>query len=188
MSRRTTVVLAVAAVLVGVAAVWLLTRGDGGGPAAPRPDGPTSTLTDAPEIALQLLFPDYGGGLRAESRTIVNPGSMEGIVRRTVEELIAGPAEPGRVAPFPPTITVAHVFVAADGTAYVDLASPDDSPPSSGSRQELVTVYSVVNSVLLTAPELTGVALLWNGTQRASFAGHLDTSRPLRVKRDLISG
>ena len=30
------------------------------------------------------------------------------------------------------------------------------------------------------------VALLWNGTQRASFAGHVDTSRPLRIDPALV--
>jgi hypothetical protein len=50
----------------------------------------------------------------------------------------------------------------------------------------MVTVYSLVNSVALNVPAARRVALLWNGTQRQSFAGHLDTSRPLAPDPSLV--
>ena len=43
----------------------------------------------------------------------------------------------------------------------------------------MLSVYSIVNTVLLNIPEISAVVLLNNGQQRPTFAGHLDTSRPL---------
>ncbi len=38
----------------------------------------------------------------------------------------------------------------------------------------------------MNVPQATRVALLWNGTQRLTFSGHLDTSRPLFPDRALL--
>ena len=63
---------------------------------------------------------------------------------------------------------------------YLDLAAAQlATPPVSGSRGELLVVYSFVNSLLANVPEARGVVLLWNGNQRPTFAGHIDTTRPL---------
>jgi hypothetical protein len=70
----------------------------------------------------------------------------------------------------------------------VDLHAPGrDAPPAGGSREELVTVYSLVNSLALNVPAARRVVLLWNGSQRRSFAGHVDTSRPLAPDPSLVA-
>ena len=47
------------------------------------------------------------------------------------------------------------------------------------------TVYSLVDTVVANVPQIQRVALLWNGTQRETFSGHLDTSQPLVPDRKL---
>lgn len=69
--------------------------------------------------------------------------------------------------------------------AEVAPAFPD--PPASGSREELLRIYSVVETVTVNVPEVRRVVLLWNGVQRESFAGHVDTSRPLAPRDDLVA-
>ena len=49
----------------------------------------------------------------------------------------------------------------------------------------MLSVYAIVNTVLAAESEIERVALLWNGQQRPTFAGHLDTSRALRARPDL---
>ena len=41
--------------------------------------------------------------------------------------------------------------------------------------------------MLLNVGEARAVVLLWNGRQRKSFAGHLDTARPLVANPDLVA-
>ncbi|MEM7357123.1 MAG: hypothetical protein AAF657_40285, partial [Acidobacteriota bacterium] len=60
-------------------------------------------------------------------------------------------------------------------------------PPASGSAREMLTIYSLVNSVLLNFEEVERLVLLWNGGQMRTFAGHMDTRRPLVANLDLIA-
>lgn len=83
-------------------------------------------------------------------------------------------------APFRGRARLRTLLLTPEGTAYVDLASPEGAPPPPmGSAEELLSVYSLVHSVLDSAPEVSRVVLLWNGTQRLSLSGHVDLSRPL---------
>lgn len=84
-----------------------------------------------------------------------------------------------------------------DNVAYVDLtmaevgdgrgeraAAPRRSAlvlerPAMGLTEELLAVYSVVNSLTANSLGIDRVVLMWNGEQRPTFAGHVDTTRPL---------
>ena len=48
-----------------------------------------------------------------------------------------------------------------------------------GLREELLAVYSLVNSLTANNLGIDRVVLMWNGEQRPTFAGHVDTSRAL---------
>ncbi len=84
-----------------------------------------------------------------------------------------------------------------DGVAYVDLttvavdsrtgevAATGRRPPvvlerpAMGLTEELLAVYSLVNSLTANSLGVDRVVLMWNGEQRSTFAGHVDTTRPL---------
>jgi len=83
-----------------------------------------------------------------------------------------------------------------DGVAYVDLTTVEvgsgtgstraaDRPavflerPAMGLTEELLAVYSLVNSLTANNLGIDSVVLMWNGEQRPTFAGHVDTTRPL---------
>ena len=84
-----------------------------------------------------------------------------------------------------------------DGVAYVDLttvgvdsgtgsaAGTAGRPavflerPAMGLTEELLAVYSLVNSLTANNLGIDRVVLMWNGEQRPTFAGHVDTTRPL---------
>ncbi len=51
----------------------------------------------------------------------------------------------------------------------------------------MLTVYSLVNTVLLNTEGAERLVLLWNGQQPMTFAGHLNTARPLKANRDLVA-
>jgi hypothetical protein len=80
------------------------------------------------------------------------------------------------------------VLLLEDGTLVADLRSAESAdPPSSGSTVETLRVYSLVHTLLRNIPEAKQVVLLWNGRQRPSFAGHVDTAHALRLRPELES-
>jgi Sporulation and spore germination len=141
----------------------------------------TGTGTGAPGASR----PGAAGGTAAAT-----PGASPGAPAAAAAPPAASPAASpaGLVRPFPPEVKLGSVELSADGTAFVDLRWPErEDPPESGSTEEIQRVYSLVDSLALNVPQVNRVVLLWNGTQRVTFSGHLDTSRPLLPDRTLLA-
>ncbi|HEY6324322.1 MAG TPA: GerMN domain-containing protein [Thermoanaerobaculia bacterium] len=200
MSRRAAGwVLAAALLLVigGLAWWWQAGRGGGRTPRRGAAEGAAGAPTE--RHAFDLYFPASGGGLRGERRELQVSEAPKDRIRKVLEALLAGPAAApaaappgaspaGLVRPFPPEVKLGSVELSADGTAFVDLRWADrEDPPESGSTEEIQRVYSLVDSLALNVPQVNRVVLLWNGTQRITFSGHLDTSRPLLPDRTLLA-
>jgi hypothetical protein len=145
------------------------------------PVGPTEQAT------VSLLFPGPDGKLHAESRELAVPLGADARVAAVIAALLAGPKTAGLVAPLPEGVAVADAFVDGDGVAYLDLAAKDQpAPPPAGSDLELLRVYSLVDTVIANEPRARSVVLLWNGVQRPTFSGHVDTASPLLEDRTWI--
>jgi hypothetical protein len=205
MSRRAAGwVLAIALLLVLATLGWWWRAGRAGGRAGRRDAAAGEAGAAASErLAFDLYFPASGGGLHAERRELQVSQAPKDRIRKVLEAVLAGPAAAAAapaaaaaaataaatlVRPFPPEVKLGGVELSADGTAFIDLRWPNhDDPPESGSTEEIQRVYSLVDSVALNVPQVTRVVLLWNGTQRITFSGHLDTSRPLLPDRTLLA-
>ena len=179
MSRRTAALVAGATAVVAILAlVWWSTseRRSGEAPAAEEvaPGTPLETTS------AELYFPNTAGWLGVESRELPAAADAEARAAQVARALLEGPREPNHVAPVGEGVELSTIHLSGDGVVFVDLAAVQLAmPPVSGSRGELLAVYSFVNSILVNVPEARGVVLLWNGDQRPTFAGHVDTTRPL---------
>jgi len=135
---------------------------------------------------LEALLAGPAAAAPASPAAAPRPGSTGAAAPAPAAPSPAGPA--GLVRPFPPEVKLGSVELSADGTAFVDLRWPEhEDPPESGSTEEIQRVYSLVDSLALNVPQVNRVVLLWNGTQRITFSGHLDTSRPLLPDRTLLA-
>ena len=54
--------------------------------------------------------------------------------------------------------------------------------------EEILTVYSIIDSVVLNVPEIVRVAILVNGSPINTLNGHVDLRRPLSANPSLILG
>jgi hypothetical protein len=164
--------------------------GDGSDSGAPA-GAPAAPAAEARRLPVDLYFPGAGGRLHAERRDLAAPDDPVAQARAVLAALLAGPEDPALLPVFPEgwgEVAVAALLLDPDGALLVDLHAPGrDAPPAGGSREELVTVYSLVNSLALNVPAARRVVLLWNGSQRRSFAGHVDTSRPLAPDPSLVA-
>jgi hypothetical protein len=141
----------------------------------------------AERVAVTLHFPSEDGMLQVERREMALPADPAARLEAIVGALLSGPQQQGLLAPFPPGVESAEILLDPQGVVYVDLLAGElPDPPPSGSALEIVRVYSVVNTVLANEDDARAVVLLWNGRQRQTFAGHLDTARPLVANRRLV--
>lgn len=176
MNRRAAAfILGLALALLAGGVLWWFLQGRGG--AGSGPGGSAGPAGKAASVPFELWVPD-GIGLRLERRELQVTSAPKDRIRRISEALLT--PRPDGVRLFPDGVGLAGVQLSKDGTAYVNLVwEGHEDPPPSGSTEEIQRVYSLVNSITTNVPEARRVILLWNGLQRPTFAGHLDTSRPL---------
>ena len=71
------------------------------------------------------------------------------------------------------------IFVADNGTAFVDLSKEAVTNHRGGSLDELFAVYAIVNAVTVNLPAVKGVQILVDGQEVDTLAGHVDLRHPL---------
>jgi len=104
-----------------------------------------------------------------------------------VEELVKGPQK-GLVGTLPPETRVIDTFVTSAGIAYVDLSKEAAQKHPGGSKGELLSVYSVVNSLTSNFPAVKRVQIAVEDRQVATLAGHVDLTRPLSSDLTFLVG
>lgn len=138
-------------------------------------------------ISVRLYFeaPDRDG-LLPEEREIAFSPDLAGQLRTVVEELAKG-STTGLLATLPPGTRVLEVFVQARGVAHVDLSAEAGAGLPGGSRAELFTVYSIVNTIVTNFPSVSRVRILVDDRSLTSLGGHVDLSRPLPPDMTLVA-
>jgi len=126
-------------------------------------------------IEVNLYFSDSQAMyLVPEKRKIPQTPSL---ARQVVVELIKGP-ENSDLYPTIPEGTQTNEIYIVDDIAYIDLSEEIFKNHPGGSSGELMTVYSIVNT-LTEIPPIRGVQILVGGNETKSLAGHIDISMPL---------
>lgn len=118
------------------------------------------------------------------SKAEFGPGTYKAI-EAVIEELIKGPSSSSLVATIPKGTRLRNVFV-SDHIAYLDFSRELKTKHWGGSSGELMTVYSIVNTVLDNFPYLKGVKMLIEGRDVETLIGHLDISKALTRNDSII--
>jgi spore germination protein GerM len=146
------------------------------GEGAPAPNGDSAPL---PKTSVTLYFPSASSdALAAETREIIDTKGPADRGSQIIAALLDGPRTEGALAAAPPGTVLRHLWVRDDGNAYADFSEELAAGTNVGSWDEILTVYSIVDSLTENVPEIHRVGILVAGSQRQSF-GHLDLSRPL---------
>ena len=78
------------------------------------------------------------------------------------------------------------IFITADNICYVDLSEAVRKNHPGGSNTELLTVYSIVNSLILNITTIERVKILIDGQETPTLAGHIDLQFPAKANMLLI--
>ena len=191
MSTKDALLVAAAVLLLIVATVVGFRLGKGRKPVeeTQEVEAPEEAIVlEGPTWTGQLYFPGPGGQLFAEERELPVEETLLAQIDLLLTALLEGPASADLFPALPPEITVGWVHLNPEAVLYIDLIySGEQAFPAWGSRQETLAVFSVVNTVTANIPEIEAVTVLRNGQQRPTFAGHLDTSRPLLANTRLVA-
>lgn len=116
-----------------------------------------------------------------ETRTVdKKDGTLEAAV---VAELLKGPQKEGSVPTIPEGTRVLSVTV-DNGVVYVDFSKEFQTQHPGGSAGEIMTIYSVVNT-LTGIPGVEKVQFLLEGEKQESILGHMDTTVPIEPDSNL---
>ena len=132
-----------------------------------------------------LYFSAPGGeGLQPEARTISASANSADEIRSVVEALIEGPRR-GLVASISPEVRLLNVYV-VDQLVVLDFSPEIQTTHVGGSVAELLTIYSLVNTLTLNFPTIDAVQLLVEGETVDTLNGHVDTRYPFRHNPDWV--
>jgi len=124
--------------------------------------------------------------LHPEQREILDNPSVAHLASQTIEQLLKG-SRNGSLSAFPEETKLRELFVTREGIAYVDFSGEITDGHISGSTAEISTVFTIVNSLTYNFKSIKRVFILIEGIERETLAGHIDLSRPLLPRYDLIA-
>jgi spore germination protein GerM len=146
----------------------------------------TEALKPSEKSPVHLYFSDRQNiFLMSEQRVLLHADSQTSLARAIVEALIKGPQE-GLVRTIPSATVLRAIYIGTDNVCYVDLSEMVRKNHPGGSNSELLTVYSIVNSLILNISAIDRVKILIDGQEVLTMAGHIDLQFPAKANMLLI--
>lgn len=141
-------------------------------------------LNEKRQVTLYFGDPD-SDFLLEEKREILKRDDVEEEAEELIGELARGPK--GKlIATIPPRTRLLGFQIDERGVARVNFSKELSKDHPGGSSGEMLTVYSVVNSLTRNFPQVKSVQLLIEGRRIETIAGHLSVAHPLRSNPELI--
>ena len=155
-------------------------------PEPPTGSEPVVQTTRSGQVPVHLYFgsPD-GPYLISETRIIGNPDDPLRMARSILRALINGPRS-NLIRTIPAATELRAIFISADNTCVVDFESAIRDNHPGGCRGEMLTVYSIVNSLIINIPSIKEVKLLIEGNDIDTLAGHLSMQSPVPANMLII--
>lgn len=141
----------------------------------------------SPDKAMvHLYFADKDNTfLMAEERILFHPADPVEFGSIIIDALIKGPQKE-LMRTIPATTKLRAFFMTQNGTAYIDLTQNVTDKHPGGSQSEILTIYSIVNSLILNIDEINAVKILIDGHEEDTLAGHIDLSFPFKANMLLV--
>lgn len=125
--------------------------------------------------------------LVAEPRNVAMPESPAAALPILVRELLKGPVAASSLRLFPADTVLRGAYLLPGGTAIVDLGGTTLTQGwGTGSHEELMAVYSLVQTISANFAEARRVRILVNGTPAETLAGHISLARSLSPMPGLV--
>jgi hypothetical protein len=139
-----------------------------------------------PEQEIQIYYAVNDRGLDYRSYRLRHEAANNAERVDLIRQALSNPNDPDHFrSPLPENTTIRAAYI-LDGIVWVDLSKEFQRPEHPSPLGERLTVYALVNTFLLNAPDLRGVRILVEGQPVTTAWGWLDLSGPLGVNLSLI--
>jgi hypothetical protein len=152
-----------------------------------RATGTLPTSNAVVQRSVLIYFQSTDMLLVPESRTLSLPANDAAAIGSVVRELLKGSASPRMGRSLPADTILRGAFLLPEGTAIVDLGGPTLVQGwSTGSHEELLAVYSVVQTVASNFSAVRRVRILLNDVPAETLGGHVSLARALAPNASLV--
>jgi len=151
----------------------------------------TNIITDKNDIVLYFSSEDEEY-LVPEIREIKLSGPIETQTLKVIQELIKGSqaqqtqSAKGLINVIPDGVKVNGTRLNGMGALYIDFSRELKESHPGGSWAEMLTIYSIVDTITKNFPDIKRVKILIDGREIETLAGHIDTSKPLTKNMDIV--
>ena len=141
---------------------------------------------DSKKSVAHLYFTDNNNFfLISEKRFLLHPDNSAEFGKIILDALIKGPQK-GLVRTIPVGTAVRAFYVTKDRTAFADFTEAVKERHPGGIESERITIYSIVNSLILNIPGIDSVKILVEGREMTTLAGHIDLRSPFKANMLLV--
>ena len=179
LAKVAAVLIAFLLLIVGAIAFWSDSPMTLSRPAVRRASEATRPRSEGSRKTVMLFFLAQGQNiLQEEAREIEGGTTTTEDAKRIMQELVRGP-ESELKATIPLATQVQNFFVDSSGTAYVDFNRELKESHPGGAREELYTIFSIVDTLTFNFPQIKRVQVLIEGGEISTLRGGVDTRTPL---------
>jgi spore germination protein GerM len=146
-------------------------------PTSPAPAAVSQEPRQVREVLLYFGHED-GSHLIAEARQIEQCLEEVACMRATVQALLNGPV--GNLVPLFPSHAVIRDFTVEESKAIINFSRAFVAGHPGGSLSELLTVYSLANTLAVNFPHVRQVQILVEGEKVESLKGHVGLHDPIK--------
>jgi len=124
--------------------------------------------------------------LKAEKRRILFNTDSAQYAKALMKILLNGPKNKKLFSPIPERTKLISLYLKHNNTVVVDFSEEIKDNHPGGSQAEILTIYSIVDTLTLNIKKIKRVQILINGKEADTLAGHIALNFPLKENLDLI--
>jgi spore germination protein GerM len=157
-----------------------------------EPTGKKTYQIDVPEKQAQgkevfLYFTNSeNSALEAEKQKIQFSSDTREFAEKLIKDLLKGPSGSGFMSAVPENTKLLSLYIQDNSIAVLDFSEEIRENHPGGSQAEILTIYSIVNTLTLNIDEIKEVKILINGKEAETLAGHIALSFPLKENLTIV--
>jgi spore germination protein GerM len=134
-----------------------------------------------------IYFTNSDNSFLVPEKHLVMPGTnTRKYAQNLIKILINGPENNSLQSPLPQGTKLLSLYISSDNTAVLDFSEEIREKHPGGSQAEILTIYSIVNTLTLNIEEIDKVKILISGNEAETLAGHIALSFPLKENLKIV--